>query len=415
MNHTAPSVIDPAKLAKLAYTAVHVGVELKPGQELIIAAPLESAPLVRLITAEAYKAGASVVTTFYADEETALMRFKHGHDASFDAATTWLYNGMTEAYKAGAARLSIVGDNPFLLSGQDPSRIMRLNKARSIAAKPAMEYITNLAIPWSIVAYPTKAWANIMFPTDDEATAVHKLAEAIFATSRVTGADPVADWQTHSANLATRRDWLNAKNFHALRFTGPDTDLTVGLADGHKWQGGASITRLGGTCNANIPTEEVFTTPHCRRVDGSVRSTKPLSCNGTLIEDIRVTFKDGKIIQASAAKGEEVLLKLLATDEGASRIGEIALVPHSSPISQSGLVFYETLFDENAASHMAVGQCYTECFTDANLTEDEAAERGGNQSLIHVDWMIGSGQVNVEGLHADGTSEAVMRGGEWAF
>ncbi len=408
-------VIDPAKLAKLAYTAVHVGVELKPGQELIIAAPLESAPLVRLITAEAYKAGASIVTTFYADEETALLRFKHGHDASFDAAAGWLYNGMAEAYKSGAARLSIVGDDPFLLNGQDSSRVMRLNKARSIAGKPAMEYITNLSIPWSIVAYPTKAWAKVMFPTDDEATAIHKLAEAIFATSRVNGDDPAADWKAHSANLATRRDWLNAKNFHALHFTGPDTNLTVGLADGHKWQGGVSTTRLGGTCNANIPTEEVFTTPHSHRVDGHVRSTKPLSCNGTLIEDIRVTFKDGKIIQSSASKGEDVLQKLLATDEGASRIGEIALVPHSSPISQSGLVFYETLFDENAASHMAVGQCYTECFVNANLTEDEAAARGGNQSLIHVDWMIGSAHINVDGLHADGTTEPVMRGGEWAF
>lgn len=408
-------LIDPAKLAKLAHTAVHVGVELKPGQELVISAPLESAPLVRLITAEAYKAGASIVTTFYGDEEAALLRFQHGHDASFDAAANWLYNGMAEAYKSGAARLSIVGDNPFLLNGQDASRVMRLNKARSIAAKPAMEYITNLAIPWSIVAYPTKSWAKTMFPKDDEATAVHKLAEAIFATSRVTGEDPVADWKAHSANLATRRDWLNGKNFHALRFTGPDTDLTVGLADDHKWQGGASTTRQGGSCNANIPTEEVFTTPHCHRVEGHVRSTKPLSCNGTLIEDIRVTFKDGKITQASAAKGEEVLKKLLATDEGASRLGEIALVPHSSPISQSGLVFYETLFDENAASHMAVGQCYTECFSVPDLSEAEAAKRGGNQSLVHVDWMIGSAQVNVDGLHADGTAEPVMRKGEWAF
>ncbi|RYG60362.1 MAG: aminopeptidase [Alphaproteobacteria bacterium] len=415
MIHPHSPTIDPAKLAKLAHTAVHVGVELKPGQELIIAAPLEAAPLVRLVTAEAYKAGASLVTTFYADEEAALLRFQHGQDASFDAAAGWLYNGMAEAYKAGAARLSIVGDNPFLLNGQDPARVMRAGKARSIAAKPAMEYITSLAIPWSIVAYPTRAWAKTMFPSDEEASAVHKLAEAIFATSRVNGSDPAADWKTHSANLATRRDWLNARNFHALRFMGPDTDLTVGLADGHKWQGGASTTRLGGTCNANIPTEEVFTTPHSHRVDGHVRSTKPLSCNGTLIEDIRVTFQNGKIVHASAAKGEAVFKKLIETDEGAARLGEVALVPHSSPISQSGLVFYETLFDENAACHIALGQCYTECFTEADITEDAATQRGGNQSLIHVDWMIGSGQVNIDGLHADGTTVPVMRNGEWAF
>lgn len=413
MTHATP-LIDPAKLAKLAHTAVHVGVGLKAGQELIIAAPLESAPLVRLITAEAYKAGASIVTTFYADAEATLLRFQHGHESSFDATTGWLFNGMAEAYKSGAARLSIVGDNPFLLNGQDATRVMRANKARSIAAKPAMEYITSLAIPWSIVAYPTKAWAKAMFPTDDEATAVHKLAEAIFATSRVNGDNPAADWAAHSANLATRRDWLNTKNFSALHFTGPDTDLTVGLADNHKWQGGASVTRQGGTCNANIPTEEVFTTPHAHRVNGHVRSTKPLSCNGTLIEDIRVTFVDGRITQASAAKGEDVFQKLIATDAGAARLGEVALVPHSSPISQSGLVFYETLFDENAACHIALGQCYTECFTVPDLSEDEAAKRGGNQSLIHVDWMIGSAHINIDGLHADGTAEPVMRNGEWA-
>lgn len=408
-------LIDPAKLAKLAHTAIHVGLELKPGQELLIAAPLEAAPLVRLVTAEAYKAGASSVTTFYGDEEAALLRFQHGHDASFDHATGWLFKGMAEAYKSGAARLSIVGGNPFLLNGQDPSRVMRLNKARSIAAKPAMEYITAFTIPWSIVAYPTRAWATTMFPDETPDTAVTKLAEAIFATSRVLSDDPVAEWKAHSANLATRRDWLNGKNFHALRFTGPETDLTVGLAEHHKWQGGASTTRQGGTCNANIPTEEVYTTPHAARVNGTVRSTKPLSCNGTLIEDIRVTFKDGKIIEASAARGEDVFRKLIQTDEGAARLGEVALVPHSSPISQSGLTFFETLFDENAACHIALGQCYTECFTKADLTEDEAAALGGNQSLIHVDWMIGSGAVDVQGIHADGRTEPVMRNGEWAF
>ncbi|PZP40657.1 MAG: aminopeptidase [Pseudomonas fluorescens] len=407
--------IDPAKLAKLAHTAVNVGVELQPGQELIIAAPIEALPLVRLITAEAYKAGASIVTTFYADDQAALLRLQHGREESFDATTPWLFNAQAEAYKSGAARLSIVGSDPFLLNGQDSSKIMRMNKARSIAAKPAMEYITSLSIPWSIVAYPTKAWAKVMFPNEPEDTAVAKLAEAIFATSRVNGENPAADWKVHSANLAFRRDWLNEKNFHSLHYTGPGTDLTVGLARGHKWQGGASVTRLGGTCQANIPTEEVFTTPHADRVDGHVTSTKPLSFNGTLIEDIRVTFKDGKIIEASAAKGEDVFKKLIATDEGASRLGEVALVPHSSPISQSGLIFYETLFDENAACHIALGQCYTECFAKSNLTEEEARAQGGNQSLIHVDWMIGSDQVDIDGVHADGRTEPVMRKGEWVF
>jgi aminopeptidase len=292
---------------------------------------------------------------------------------------------------------------------------MRLNKARSIAAKPAMEYITGMVIPWSIVAYPTRAWAAVMFPNDDPDTAVTKLAEAIFATSRVEGDDPTADWAAHNANLATRRDWLNNKNFTALKYSGPDTDLTIGLADNHKWQGGASQTRMGTTCNANIPTEEVFTTPHADRVNGTVRSTKPLSCNGTLVEDIRATYKDGRIVEVTAAKGEDVFRKLIATDEGAARLGEVALVPHSSPISQSGLTFFETLFDENAACHIAQGQCYTECFTVPDLTEEAARKLGGNESLIHVDWMIGSNLIDIDGLHADGTSEPVMRKGEWAF
>ena len=411
MTHPA---IDPRKLAKLAHTTVHVGLELKPGQNLIIGAPLAAVPLVRLITEEAYKTGANLVNTFYSDEQATLLRYAHAPESSFDSATDWLYAGMAQAYAAGTARLSIVGDDPFLLSRQNPARIARVGKATAIAAKPAMEYITDFSIPWCVIAYPTEAWARAMFPNDEPETALHKLAEAIFATSRINGDDPVADWKTHSANLAARTAWLNNKNFSALHFKGPGTDLTVGLAEGHQWQGGASRTKQGGSCNANIPTEEVFTTPHAARVNGTASSTKPLSCRGTLIENIRVRFENGKIVEAAASKGEEVLKNLLATDEGASRIGEVALVPHSSPISQSGLVFYETLFDENAACHIALGQCYTDCFTDKTLTPEQVTAAGGNESLIHVDWMIGSGEVDIDGIHPDGTTEPIFRHGEWA-
>lgn len=406
--------IDPQKLAKLAHTTIHVGVELKPGQSLIIAAPLESAPLVRLLTEEAYKAGAYLVQTFYADEHTALLRYQHAPDASFDYAATWLYEGMAKAYAAGAARISIVGHDPNLLSGQNTANIARLNKATSIAAKPAMEYISGFAIPWCVIAYPTQAWASAVFPGQSPEVAQRNLAEAIFTTSRTTGANPVQDWAAHSANLATRRDWLNSKNFDALHFTGPGTDLTVGLATGHKWQGGASTTKLGGTCNANIPTEEVYTTPHAHRVNGTVSSTKPLSCHGTLIEGIRACFENGRIVEVTATKGQEVFQNLISTDAGASCLGEVALVPHSSPISQSGLVFLETLFDENAACHIAQGQCYTDCFQNPDLSATEVTAAGGNSSLIHVDWMIGSAQINVDGLHADGTREPIFRAGEWA-
>nr|WP_272211965.1 aminopeptidase [Marinicella sp. W31]MDC2877856.1 aminopeptidase [Marinicella sp. W31] len=201
----------------------------------------------------------------------------------------------------------------------------------------------------------------------------------------------------------------------ALRYTGPGTDLTIGLADDHEWSGGASMAKNGIICNPNIPTEEVFTTPHRLRVEGHVSSTKPLSHQGTLIDDIRVQFENGRIVHAAAAKGGDVLNRVLDTDEGASRLGEVALVPHSSPISASGILFYNTLFDENASCHIALGQCYSKCFIDGDkLSADEIAAKGGNSSLIHIDWMIGSDKIDIDGIDANGNATPVMRGGEWA-
>ena len=254
-----------------------------------------------------------------------------------------------------------------------------------------------------------------MFPNDDEDTAVHKLAEAIFSASRVDVDDPIAAWKAHNGDLKARWTWLNGHKFSALHYRGPGTDLTIGLADEHRWKGGASEAKNGVTCNPNIPTEEVFTTPHKDRVEGYVRSTKPLSHNGTLIEDIEVRFEAGRIVSARASKGEAVLNKVLDTDEGARRLGEVALVPHSSPISKSGILFYNTLFDENAACHIALGQCYADCFVNGGkLTPDEIAQRGGNRSLIHIDWMIGSAEIDIDGIKADGSRVPVLRKGEWA-
>ena len=245
--------------------------------------------------------------------------------------------------------------------------------------------------------------------------AVAKLAEAIFAASRVDADDPIAAWARHNATLAGRTEWLNGQNFAALRFFGPDTDLTVGLADGHEWQGGASTAKNGITCNPNIPTEEVFTTPHSRRVEGRVVSTKPLSYQGSLIDGIAVRFEEGRIVEMRARRGEEVLAKVLDTDDGARRLGEVALVPHSSPIAKSGLLFLNTLFDENAACHIALGQCYSKCFHEgAKLSPDQIAARGGNKSLIHIDWMIGSGTIDIDGIGQDGSRVPVFRKGEWA-
>ncbi|WP_210528233.1 aminopeptidase [Rubellimicrobium arenae] len=411
----AAGTIDADRLDRLAELAVKVGLNLQPGQDLLLTAPAEALPLVRRIAEHAYRAGAGIVTPILADPEVTLARYRHAPDAAFDKAAGWLYDGMAKAFDANTARLAIVGDDPMLLAQEDPDKVGRANRAMSIAYTPARERITNFEINWNIIAWPGLAWAQRMFPDLSPEDAQGRLAQAIFAASRVDGDDPVGAWEAHNAALRHRSDWLNGQSFAALHFTGPGTDLTVGLADGHEWMGGASLARNGVICNPNIPSEEVFTTPHAHRVEGHVASTKPLSHQGTLIEDIRVRFEGGRIVEAHASRGEAVLIKALDTDEGARRLGEVALVPHGSPISQSGLLFFNTLFDENAASHIALGQCYSKCFRDgATLSEEEVAARGGNRSAIHIDWMIGSAEIDIDGLSADGSRVPVFRKGEWA-
>jgi len=360
MNAISSPMTHEARLDRLAQVAVNVGLGLRHGQEVVLTAPLQSVPLVRRITEHAYKAGASNVTTLLSDEVTSLARFQHAPDDAFDTAPTWLFEGMANAYRSGAARLAIGGENPALLAGQDPGRVSRANRARSVAYRPALELITNFAINWSIVCYATPAWATLMFPELDEDAAVAKLWDAIFAASRVDTPDPVAAWAAHNAALHARTTLLTAKRYEALHFRGPGTDLRVGLADGHIWLGGAEPAKNGIVCNPNIPSEEVFTTPHLAR-------------------------------------------------------GEVALVPHSSPISASGLLFFNTLFDENAASHIALGQAYRTCIEGGTTSDDATlAAKGANSSLIHIDWMIGSGQVDVDGILPGGNTEPVMRSGEWA-
>ena len=399
---------------RLGELAVRTGLGLRPGQQLLITAPLEAVPLVRRITEHAYRAGASLVTTFYGDDVTRLARFQAGHDSGFDTAADWMFAGMAEAYRRGAARLAITGDDPALLAGCNPEQVARASRAQSIAYRPALELITDFATNWSIVAAATPAWAAMVFPDLPREAAVAALWEAIFAASRVDQTDPVAAWVAHNRAIHARRDLLNARRYAALHFRGPGTDLVVGLADGHLWEGGAAEARNGIACNPNIPTEEVFTTPHCARVDGVVRSTKPLSYQGTLIDGIEVRFEAGRITEARAARGEAVLARVLDTDAGARRLGEVALVPHSSPISKSGLLFGNTLFDENAASHIALGQAYRSCMQDADGLSDAALEaRGANSSLIHIDWMIGSGEIDVDGIDVDGQAHPLMRAGEF--
>ena len=409
------SVISSAHIDRLAELSVKTGLALQPGQDLMITAPIEALPLVRRITDYAYKSGAGVVTPIFSDPEMVLSRYRNALDTSFDQAANWLYDGMGAAFDNNTARLAIVGDDPMLLANEDPEKVGRVNKANSQALTPARERISRFDINWNIVAWPGLAWAKRMFPDLPENEAQAKLAEAIFSASRVNVSNPIEAWNNHNKNLRKRSNWLNQQNFASLHFSGPGTDLKVGLADGHEWMGGASLARNGITCNPNIPSEEVFTTPHCMKVQGKVSSTKPLSHQGTLIDNICVKFEAGSITEAHASKGEEVLLKVLDSDEGARRLGEVALVPHSSPISQSGLLFYNTLFDENAASHIALGQCYSKCFKDGeNLSKDEIIKRGGNSSMIHIDWMIGSEEINVDGMNSNGASIPIFRNGEWA-
>jgi aminopeptidase len=401
-------------LDRLAEVAVHSGLGLAPGQELVMTATLDAIPLVRRITEHAYKAGASLVTTLFTDEQSSLLRFRNGSDSSFDTAAAWLYEGMAQAFRSGAARLAISGGNPALLSQENPEKVSRANRAVSKAYRPALELITRHEINWTIVACATPAWAAAMFPNLPQDEALARLWAAIFAASRADLPDPVAAWKAHDASLHARAKQMNENRFSALHFRGPGTDLRVGLADDHLWLGGGTTAGNGRYCIPNMPTEEIFTTPHKDRVEGRVTSTKPLSHQGTMIEEICVRFEAGRVVEAKAARGNQVLQRMIETDEGARRLGEVALVPHSSPIAASGLLFMNTLFDENAASHIALGQAYSTCLKNGDsLTPEQLASRGANDSLIHVDWMIGSNRMDVDGIRASGDSRPVMRAGEW--
>ena len=401
-------------LDQYARLTVRSGLCITPGQQLLISAPIEAVPLVRRITHHAYVAGATLVTTLYADDEATLTRFQAASNASFDTAASWLFNGMAEAFKGGSARLAITGEDPGLLGGQDPEKVSRANRARSKAYRPALELITSFAVNWCVISCATPSWAKSVFPGLPQEEAIAKLWAAIFKCSRADLPDPVAAWAEHSRNLRKRTDFLNGRRYKALHYRAPGTDLRIGLVDGHAWKGGASTAKNGVTCNPNIPSEEVFTMPHKDRVEGTVCSTKPLSYGGTFIDGIKVRFENGRIVESSAEKGAAAFAKMIDTDEGGRRLGEVALVPHSSPISASNIVFNNTLFDENAASHIAVGQSYTDTMKDGpGKSAEELLASGANTSLIHVDWMIGSGEMDVDGVAQDGAIEPLMRRGEW--
>ncbi|HWG85400.1 MAG TPA: aminopeptidase [Deinococcales bacterium] len=402
------------QLEQYADIAVRVGLGLEAGQRVIIRAPVEAAPLVRLATERAYAAGARLVTVVWSDDAVTLARFKHAPRDSFEEFPEFVARGIAEHVAAGGAVLNVSANDPDLLKGQDPSLISTSQRAASRHMRPYFEALSRNAFNWTIVAAPAAAWAERVFPGDPQA--IEKLWRAILRMSRADKPGAVQAWQEHIADLSRRQAHLNERRYASLRFTGPGTDLVVGLADSHKWMTARFRSAGGQDFVANMPTEEVFTSPHRERVDGTVSATRPLSYGGSLIEGIRVRFEAGRVVEAHADKGEAVLRNLLDTDDGAGRLGEVALVPHSSPISQSGLLFYETLYDENASSHIAFGRSLAFCLEGGeSMSPADLAARGANDSLLHVDWMIGSREIDVDGILPVGQSEPVMRDGEWTF
>lgn len=406
-----------AKLDAYAELIVKVGLNVQPGQRLLIGrgTPFEARRLVHHIARHAYAVGAELVDVMWGDEELARLRLDHGPAGSFDVVPRWPVAASLEYAERGDALLAIVGSNPDLMAGVNESDLSALMAATVRASRPASEYVSRSAINWSLAAVPVQGWAARIFPDLPAEEQMSRMWETIFAMCRLNVDDPLAGWQAHIADLTARSTFLNEQQYDALHLRAAGTDLTIGLPKGHVWMAARMRAENGIDFTANIPTEEVFTLPDRTRVDGVVRSTKPLFYGGALIEDFSLTFADGKVVKAEAKRGESVLTSLLETDEGAPRLGEIALVPHSSPISQSNLLFYNTLFDENASCHIALGRAYRFTLEDGRtMDEDGFVAAGGNSSAIHVDFMIGAADMDIDALGADGARAPLMRQGEWA-
>ena len=405
-----------------AELAVRVALNLQPEQRLLVIGPLmnggvslEAAPLVRLIAASAYRAGAALVEVLWGDEPLQLERFRHARADTFSNFSAWLPDALAAHAEAGHATLSVYANDPDLLHEVPSERAGALQQATSRSVTPFRELISRNHTNWAVIAAPSAAWAAKVFPEAARDEQRDQLWATIQRLCRLDHPDPVAAWRDHLAGLQAQSDRLNERRYSALKFSGPGTDLTVGLPPAHIWVSGASTSRNGIRFVPNLPTEEVFTIADRHRVEGVVRSTKPLNYAGSLIEDFSLTFADGRVVDLKAARGEAALRHLVDTDASAGRLGEVALVPQSSPIAQSGRLFYNTLFDENAASHVALGTAYKFTLGDADAMTDEEFERaGGNRSAVHVDFMIGSAQLDVDGVTGGGAStEPLMRRGDW--
>lgn len=401
---------------KYADVAVRIGLNVQPGQRVWINAPIHVPDLVRKIVRKAYEVGAKDVHVEWNDEIVTQMKYKLAPDEAFTQYPSWRVQAMEEIAENDGAYLLIQSRNPELLNEVPASRIAAATKASGKALSRWREHTSSNKYSWSIIGAASPAWAKKVFPELEEQQAVDALWEAIFKASRLEGDDPVRNWQLHNADLENRREILTQKQYRKLHYRAPGTELTVELPKGHIWCGATSANERGILFNPNIPTEEVFTAPRKDGTSGVVTSTKPLSYQGNLIANFSLKFEKGRVVEYRAEKGQDALEAMLGVDEGALYLGEVALVPHRSPISESRRIFYQTLYDENASNHLAIGQAYPFCLENGTTMSREEREAAGlNVSDTHIDFMIGSADMDIDGETEDGKREPVFRGGNWAF
>lgn len=403
-------------LKKYARLIAETGVNVQDNHTVVLQISVAQAPLARLITEEAYRLGAAEVIVQWSDETIQREFLAHAATDRIENVPQYKIDQTDDWIAKGASRISVVSSNPDALAGVDAQRVAAFQAANGKALVNLRKATQANKVSWTVVAAASEGWAAKVFPelaTSEEQ--VDALWNEIFKTTRIYEENPVIAWNIHDKKLQEKAAELNEQQFTALHYTASGTDLTIGLPKNHLWEGAGSYNARGEEFMANMPTEEVFTAPDSRRVDGYVSSTKPLSYAGTIISGMKFTFKDGKVVDFSAEQGEEALKNLLAIDEGAKHLGEVALVPDPSPISQSGLIFYNTLFDENASNHLAFGSAYAfNLQGGTEMSEEELAEAGLNRSQTHVDFMVGSDKMNIDGIKEDGTIVPVFRNGDWA-
>lgn len=404
-------------LIKYASLAVNIGVNIQKDNILVISSPIETAEFARLITEEAYKSGAKDVIVHYGDQKLTKIKLENSSLETISNIPEWQAESYNYYARQEACFISISASDPDGLKGVSVEKIGASQKARTSALKEYFDNSMSNKCRWCVLSVPTLSWAKKVFPKVSDDEAMESLWDVIFKTVRVDTENPVNAWKKHNAYLEEKIKFMNNNNFKSVHLKSANgTDLNIELPEGHIWAGGSEGDVNGIPFNANIPTEEVFTLPKKTGVNGIVYSSKPLSYGGNLIDNFSITFKDGKAIDFTAETGYDVLKQMLESDEGAKYLGEVAFVPYNSPISNSKLIFFNTLFDENAACHLAFGRAYESCVKDADKYSEEELEKiGVNNSVIHVDFMIGTSDLEITGINKNGETIQIFSNGNWAF